>query len=77
MDLANMRDICARQERILRFEKFDQETAWELGSLMVAEMRLPGFENMRGALVADGLCALSVRRRKHDGQQPELDGTQI
>ena len=39
MDLPNMRDICARQERILRFEKFDQETAWELGSLMVAEMR--------------------------------------
>ena len=51
MDLANMRDICARQERILRFEKFDQETAWELGSLMVAEMTGEGVEE----------CGLSSR----------------
>lgn len=39
MDLATMRDTCAQQEALLRFETFDRATAWELGSLMVAELQ--------------------------------------
>ena len=39
MDLATMRDTCAQQEALLRFETFDPATAWELGSLMVAELQ--------------------------------------
>ena len=39
MELEKMRDTCAQQEALLRFESFDNQTAWELGNLMVAELR--------------------------------------
>ena len=39
MKYEKIRDLCAQQEALLRFESFDQETAWELGCRMVAEMK--------------------------------------
>ena len=39
MELEKMRDTCAQQEALLRFESFDNQTAWELGNLMVAELK--------------------------------------
>ena len=39
MKYEKIRDLCAQQEALLRFERFDQETAWELGCRMVAEMK--------------------------------------
>ena len=35
MDFATMRDTCAQQEALLRFDSFDSQTAWALGSAMV------------------------------------------
>ena len=42
MELAKMREVCARQEEVLRFERFDQDVVWELGQLMVEQMRRRG-----------------------------------
>ena len=39
MDFAAMRDTCARQEALLRFDSFDSQTAWALGSAMVEELK--------------------------------------
>ena len=39
MDFATMRDTCARQEALLRFDSFDSQTAWALGSAMVEELK--------------------------------------
>ena len=44
MDLATMRDTCARQEELLRFETFDNGAAWALGSLMAAESKRRGLK---------------------------------
>ena len=41
MELEKMRDTCAQQEALLRFESFDNQTAWELGNLMVAGTEAP------------------------------------
>lgn len=39
MDFATMRDTCAQQEALLRFDSFDSQTAWALGSAMVEELK--------------------------------------
>ena len=39
MDFETMRDTCARQEALLRFDSFDEQTVWALGSAMVEELK--------------------------------------
>ena len=44
MNPQQVRDLCAQQEARLRFEKFDEAVAWELGCLMAETMRRRGLK---------------------------------
>ena len=65
MELEKMRDTCAQQEALLRFESFDNQTAWELGNLMVAELKRRDLKVCVAIWSTDRLRAVPVRGRGH------------